>query len=100
MSVHMKAVNITEFRKNLFRLIDETLATGEPILINRKGRRVIVRGEKPGRVDLGETEEEREARWRKFWAAPPEIDEDLSLEEIEAAGESYWRFSETPTLDR
>ena len=51
-----------------------------------------------GFVELGE--DEREARWRKFWAAPPEIDEDLSLEEIEAAGESYWRSNETLALDR
>jgi len=43
-----------------------------------------------------ETEAEREERWRKFWAEPSEIKEDLTLDEIEAAGEAYWRLSEPP----
>jgi hypothetical protein len=43
-----------------------------------------------------ETETARAARWRRFWATPSEIKEDLTLEEIEAAGEAYWRMSEGP----
>jgi prevent-host-death family protein len=92
--VHMKTVTITELRRNIFRLIDESLATGEPIVLNRKGKRVVLGPETA--APIAETEEEREERWRKFWAEPSEIKEDLTLEEIETAGEAYWRLSETP----
>jgi hypothetical protein len=94
--VHMKTVTITELRRNIFRLIDESLATGEPIVLNRKGRRVVLRPETA--APAVETEAEREERWRKFWAEPSEIEEGLTLDEIEAAGEAYWRLSETPDL--
>ena len=95
--VHMKTVTITELRRNIFRLIDESLATGEPIVLNRKGRRVVLGPETPAPAAV-ETEAEREQRWRKFWAEPSEIEEGLTLEEIEAAGDAYWRLSETPDL--
>jgi len=95
--VHMKTVTITELRRNIFRLIDESLATGEPIVLNRKGKRVVL-GPETTAPAVVETEAEREERWRKFWAEPSEIKEDLTLEEIETAGESYWRLSETPEL--
>ena len=94
--VHMKTVTITELRRNIFRLIDESLATGEPIVLNRKGKRVVLRPDMAEPVV--ETEAEREKRWRKFWAEPSEIKEDLTLEEIETAGEAYWRLGETPDL--
>jgi prevent-host-death family protein len=94
--VHMKQVTITELRRNIFRLIDEALETGEPIVLNRKGRRVVLQGDP---AVSAETEAARQARWRKFWATPSEIQENLTLEEIEAAGEAYWRMNETPELD-
>jgi hypothetical protein len=47
-----------------------------------------------------ETDEERAERWRRFWASPPEVYEDLSLDEIEKAGEAYWRWDGEPELDR
>ena len=90
----MKTVTITELRRNIFRLIDESLETGEPILLNRRGRRVVLRPDTASPVV--ETEAERQERWRKFWAEPSEIKEELTLEEIETAGESYWRLSGTP----
>jgi hypothetical protein len=91
----MKTVTLTEFRKNIFRLVDEAIATGEPIVMNRKGARVVVRGAKGST----ETAEERAERWKRFWASPPEVFEDISLEEIEEAGESYWHWDEGPELD-
>jgi hypothetical protein len=95
-TVHMKIVTLTEFRKNIFRMVDEAVATGEPIVIDRNGARVVIRGEKRPT----ETEEDRAERWRKFWASPPEVDGDLSLDEIEAAGEAYWRWDGESELDR
>jgi hypothetical protein len=95
-SVHMKTVTLTEFRKNIFRMVDEAVATGEPIVIDRNGARVVIRGEKRPK----ETEDERAERWRKFWASPPEVDGDLSLDEIEEAGEAYWRWDGESELDR
>jgi prevent-host-death family protein len=93
--VHMKTVTITELRRNIFRLIDETLETGEPIVLNRKGKRVVLSAERT-LSPAAETEAAREARWRRFWATPSEINEDLTLEEIEAAGEAYWHWSNGP----
>jgi hypothetical protein len=95
-SVRMKTVTLTEFRKNIFRMVDEAVATGEPIVIDRNGARVVIRGEKRP----SETEEERAERWRKFWATPPEVDGDLSLDEIEEAGEAYWRWNGESELNR
>jgi hypothetical protein len=95
-SVRMKTVTLTEFRKNIFRMVDEAVTTGEPIVIDRNGARVVIRGEKRP----SETEEERAERWRKFWATPPEIDGDLSLDEIEEAGEAYWRWNGESELNR
>ena len=91
----MKTVTITELRRNIFRLIDETLETGEPIMLNRKGKRLVLSPER-GPMDSAGTDAVREARWRNFWATPSEIQEDLTLEEIEAAGEAYWRWSDEP----
>ena len=95
----MKTVTITEFRRNLFQLVDEALATGEPIEIRRKGGRVVVRGE-------GEAEDEGEAfrraeMWRRFWASPPPPgweNLDLSYEEIQRASELSWTWDEEPEL--
>ena len=91
----MKTVTITELRRNIFRLIDESLETGEPIVLTRKGKRVVL-GPDTADSPHAETEEERAERWRRFWATPSEIKEDLTLDEIEAAGEAYWRLSDTP----
>jgi Antitoxin Phd_YefM, type II toxin-antitoxin system len=92
----MKTVTLTEFRKNIFRMVDEAVATGEPIVIDRNGARVVIRSEKRPT----ETDEERAERWRKFWASPPEIHEDLSLDDIRKAREAYWKWDGEPELDR
>jgi antitoxin (DNA-binding transcriptional repressor) of toxin-antitoxin stability system len=106
----MKEVTLTELRRNIFRLVDEALATGEPIVVKRKGRTVTLapdaesprgrrltthaartRGRRPAPDD--------EEGWAKFWATPSEIQEDLTLEEIEAAGEAYWQPNDGPLLE-
>jgi hypothetical protein len=38
----MKTDAITRLRRNIFRLIDETLETGEPTLLNRKGKKAAL----------------------------------------------------------
>jgi antitoxin (DNA-binding transcriptional repressor) of toxin-antitoxin stability system len=96
----MKEVTITELRRNIFQLIDEALATGEPLVIRRKGRRVVMRRDPSEPPQIAETETERRERWRRFWSTPSPIKEDLSLEDIEAAGEAYWRWNEEPEPDR
>ncbi|HKY10085.1 MAG TPA: hypothetical protein VJQ55_17685 [Candidatus Binatia bacterium] len=42
--VHMKNVNASEARKHWFRLLDEALS-GEVIVVQRKGRRLVLRRE-------------------------------------------------------
>jgi antitoxin (DNA-binding transcriptional repressor) of toxin-antitoxin stability system len=96
----MKTVTITELRRNIFQLIDEALETGETIVVHRKGRRVLLSGEQAASLPPAETEEERAERWRKFWAEPSEINEDLSVEDIKAARNEYWHWDEEPEIDR
>lgn len=95
----MKEVTLTELRRNIFRLVDEALETGEPIVVRRKGRTVTLAPDgaprRSGRPAPGDEE-----AWAKFWAEPSEIQEDLSLDEINAAVRSYWRWDEEPELDR
>jgi hypothetical protein len=96
--VHMKQVTITELRRNIFRLIDEALETGEPIVFKRRGERMIIKPDRlPSHAEA--TEAWLDARWRhKFGDAPSEIDEGLTLEEIEEAGETYWQPVDRPKL--
>jgi prevent-host-death family protein len=98
----MKVVTITELRRNIFQLIDETLETGEPIVLNRKGKRVVLSLETPA-SPAAETETERKERWRKFWAEPPPPgweDYDLSLDTLNRASKDYWQWDGESELDR
>jgi antitoxin (DNA-binding transcriptional repressor) of toxin-antitoxin stability system len=97
----MKIVTLTELRRNIFQLVDEVLATGEPIVIDRKGARLVLRGETQRRSE--ESEAERAERWRRFWAEPPPAgweDLDLSLEALDKDKEAGWRWDKDPELDR
>jgi prevent-host-death family protein len=38
----MQSVSATTLRRDLFRLIDEVLATGNPLTIEKSGRRVLL----------------------------------------------------------
>ena len=93
----MKTVTITEFRKNIFRMVDEALATGEPIEIKRKTGRVVLTAEDaPSSVA-----EKRAERWKRFWESPPvlSIGGDLGVEEIRQLRQDYWHWDEEPELD-
>jgi antitoxin (DNA-binding transcriptional repressor) of toxin-antitoxin stability system len=101
----MTSVTMTELRRDIFRLIDEALKTGEPIAVSRKGRRIVLRVEKATPVSeiAHETEEERAERWRKFWAEPPPPgweDLDLSLEELNRASKEYWAWGAEAKLNK
>jgi antitoxin (DNA-binding transcriptional repressor) of toxin-antitoxin stability system len=95
----MKEVTLTELRRNIFRLVDQALETGEPIVVKRKGRTVTLAPDAPAPRN-GRPAPDDEEGWARFWATPSEIQEDLSLEEINAAVRSYWRWDEEPELDR
>ncbi len=41
------AISLTEFRANIYRLVDEAIATGRPIEIGRNGRIVRIVPEMP-----------------------------------------------------
>ncbi len=41
----MAEITLTELRRTLFRAVDSVLETGEPVVINRKGRRLVLREE-------------------------------------------------------
>ena len=90
---------MTELRRNLFRLVDEALETGEPILVNRKGQRVMIGPDRPMTKEHA-ADALLEARWRSYFDAPAEIEEGLTLQEIEEAGEAYWQPTDDPGADR
>ena len=93
----MKTVTLTEFRKNIFRMVDEALATGEAIEIKRKGGRVVL---SPEDAPAG-VAEKRAERWKRFWESPPvlSVGGDLSAEDVRRAREEYWHWDEEPELD-
>jgi prevent-host-death family protein len=94
----MKEVTLTELRRNIFRLVDEALETGEPIVVKRKGRTVKLTPE-PMAGHRGKLAPDDEEGWAKFWAEPPPPgweDSDLSLEALNAA----WKWDGEPELDR
>ena len=93
--VHMKEVTLTELRRNIFRLVDEAIATGEPIVVKRKGQRLVIGPERPLTKEHA-VDARLEARWRNFFDSPAEIEEGLTLQEIEEAGEAYWQPSANP----
>jgi hypothetical protein len=97
--VHMKEVTLTELRRNIFRLVDEALATGEPILVKRKGQRLVIGPDRPLTKEQA-VDAWLEARWRNYFDSPAEIEEGLSLQDIEEAGEAYWQPSAGPDVDR
>lgn len=89
----MKVITLTELRKNIFRLADETLDSGEPLLIERNGRRLRLEEDKPATAMLSVQEQ-----WERYKALPPSADmPSLSFEEIEDSG---WTWDEEPELDR
>jgi antitoxin (DNA-binding transcriptional repressor) of toxin-antitoxin stability system len=97
--VHVKQVTMTELRRNLFQLVDEALETGEPIVVNRKGQRVVIGPDRPMTKQQA-ADALLEARWRRYFDSPPEIEEGLTLQEIEEAGEAYWQPSDDPGANR
>ncbi len=38
----MEKITITNLRQNLFNIIDQVLATGEPVEVERHGKRVLI----------------------------------------------------------
>jgi antitoxin (DNA-binding transcriptional repressor) of toxin-antitoxin stability system len=98
----MKEVTLTELRRNIFRLVDEALATGEPIVVKRKGRTVTVTPQPPMPPDRRPAPGDAKG-WAKFWAEPPPAgweDYDLSFETLERASDEYWKWDGEPELDR
>ena len=96
----MKTVTITEFRKNIFQLVDEVVATGEPLVIERKGKRLTLKGET---LLDEETRAERDERWERFWAEPPRPGWetwDMSVEDFNRASAEAWEWTEPAKFER
>lgn len=47
----METVTLTALRQNIFQLADQVLETGEPVVIERNGRHLLLVAERP-RLDL------------------------------------------------
>ena len=75
-TVHMKRLTPTEARRNWFRILDEVVA-GEVIVLQRKGRRIVLRLEEPVPGD---------------WVAAPSYDDLLRVEDGDRADEWGWEW--------
>jgi prevent-host-death family protein len=98
----MKQVTMTELRRNLFRLVDEALETGEPIVVNRRGRTVTLAPDAAA-SRRGKLAPDDEEGWAKFWAEPSPLgweECDLSFEALDKASKEYWKWDGEPELDR
>lgn len=90
----MTEVTLTELRKDLFRLADAALA-GEPVVIRRKGRRLVLREEAagadgPAGATMSRKERAQAERMRRFWERPPPPDvSGLELEDLTG----HWEWS-------
>ncbi len=69
-------ISASRLRQDIYRILDEILATGEPVEIERKGRRLkIVPADRPGRLErmprrdylTGDPEEIVEIDWSAEW---------------------------------
>ncbi len=78
--VHMKRLTATQARRHWFRLLDE-VADGEVVLIERKGRRIVLRREEQARPRGAPSDEDygrlltvpdldRAETWRWEWVGP------------------------------
>ena len=72
-----KEISATELRKNIYKLLDYVLATGDSIKINRKGRKIIIISEEkipkleqlephPNSI-IGDPEDIVHMDWSKEW---------------------------------
>lgn len=71
------AVNASQLRQNIYRLLDEVLETGVPLEIERKGRKLrIVADEAPSKLDrivgredflLGDPDDIIHMDWSDYW---------------------------------
>lgn len=72
------AVSASELRQNIYRLLDEVLETGQPIEIERKGRRLRISAlEAPGKLDrlvphpdalVGDPDDLVSIDWSEHWS--------------------------------
>ena len=90
----MAEITLTELRRTLFTAVDSILETGEPVVINRKGRRLVLR-EEAVVEELSHAE-----RFRRYMAqGPDENASDLSLEDIQSTLRDYWEWDGEPEID-
>jgi antitoxin (DNA-binding transcriptional repressor) of toxin-antitoxin stability system len=76
--VHVKRMSASETRQNWFRVLDDVLA-GEVVVIERRGRRVVLRAEAPSEAG----------------AEPLVPDYSLHIQgEVDRADEWAWEWSE------
>lgn len=78
----MKRLTPTELRQNLYRLLDEVAESGEPISVERHGKRLTIAADTtPGRLErlvphdaiVGDPEDLVHMDWSDSWDGEPEL---------------------------
>lgn len=85
--VHM-AMTLTEFRKNIFKMVDHLIETGEPLHLTRRGRPLVLELAKP----VGQTLEQE---YQAYMALG--LREDASAFDAgDPADSSHWDWNPDP----
>lgn len=91
--VHMSQPSLTDVRKNLFRVVDEMLATDKPYRVTRGGKTIELSARL---VDDAATLTPQE-RWQRFLKRPKRhSDKPSDFEALENAGHWEWRDDGEP----
>jgi len=90
--VHMTEVTLTALRKDLFRLVDSVLETGEPLVIRRGGRRLTLIAETPAKPMTPEE------RWDAYMAQGVREGADDCPDDIDT-NKSHWTWDPDAKFD-
>lgn len=88
----MTAVTLTEFRKNIFKMVDRLIETGEPLYLTRRGRPIILELVKPA-------EQTPQQEYDAYMALG--VREDASdFDAGDPANDSHWEWNPDPKPPR
>jgi antitoxin (DNA-binding transcriptional repressor) of toxin-antitoxin stability system len=88
----MAAVTLTEFRKNIFKMVDRLIETGEPLYLMRRGRPIVLELVKPA----GRTLQQEYEAYMALGVREDASDFDAG----DPADTSHWEWNPDPKLSR
>lgn len=88
----MTTMTLTEFRKNIFKMVDRLIETGEPLYLTRRGRPIVLELVKPA----GQTLQQEYDTYMALGVREDASDFDAG----DPADKSHWEWDPDPKLSR